>query len=139
MNRPGKILIAEIATDEHDRGAQSLAAGLRDGGFEVVYTGAAGDAHQLAREALDEDVDVVALYGPAPVKAPAVELAAALRGCGMGHARILLAGGLAGGLDSAADRRLAADADARQALDAARALVAAARRGKTAGASRGTS
>ncbi len=135
MNRPGKILIAEIATDEYDRGAQSLAAGLRDGGFEVVYTGAAGDAHQLAREALDEDVDVLVLYGPAPVKAPTMELAAALRGCGMGHARILLAGGL----DGAADRRLDGDATPRQALDAVRALVTAARRGKTAGASRGTS
>jgi methylmalonyl-CoA mutase C-terminal domain/subunit len=118
MERPGKVLIAEIATDEHDRGAQSLAARLRDGGLEVVYTGAAGDAALLARCALDEDVDVIALWGPATAQAPVDALDAALRACRMSHVGIVLAGGLGG-------------VDEREALGAVQDLVARARQDKS--------
>ena len=37
--RPLKVLIAKPGLDGHDRGAKVLARGLRDEGFEVVYTG----------------------------------------------------------------------------------------------------
>ncbi len=37
--RPIKVLIAKPGLDGHDRGAKVLARGLRDEGFEVVYTG----------------------------------------------------------------------------------------------------
>ena len=38
-DRPIKVLIAKPGLDGHDRGAKVLARGLRDEGFEVVYTG----------------------------------------------------------------------------------------------------
>ena len=37
--RPIKVLIAKPGLDGHDRGAKVLARGLRDEGFEVIYTG----------------------------------------------------------------------------------------------------
>ena len=37
--RPIRVLVAKPGLDGHDRGAKVLARGLRDEGFEVVYTG----------------------------------------------------------------------------------------------------
>ena len=37
--RPIRVLIAKPGLDGHDRGAKVLARGLRDEGFEVIYTG----------------------------------------------------------------------------------------------------
>ena len=36
---PLRVLIAKPGLDGHDRGAKVLARGLRDEGFEVIYTG----------------------------------------------------------------------------------------------------
>ena len=36
---PIRVLIAKPGLDGHDRGAKVLARGLRDEGFEVIYTG----------------------------------------------------------------------------------------------------
>jgi len=38
-DRTDQVLIAKPGLDGHDRGAKVLARGLRDEGFEVVYTG----------------------------------------------------------------------------------------------------
>ena len=59
--RPIKILIAKPGLDGHDRGAKVLARGLRDEGFEVVYTGLRQTPEMIATAALQEDVDVVGL------------------------------------------------------------------------------
>jgi len=59
--RPIKILIAKPGLDGHDRGAKVLARGLRDEGFEVVYTGLRQTPEMIASAALQEDVDVVGL------------------------------------------------------------------------------
>src|SRR5438874_1583446 len=47
--------------DGHDRGAKVLARGLRDEGFEVVYTGLRQTPEMVLNAALQEDVDVVGL------------------------------------------------------------------------------
>jgi methylmalonyl-CoA mutase C-terminal domain/subunit len=60
-NRPLKVLIAKPGLDGHDRGAKVLARGLRDEGFEVVYTGLRQTPEMVATAALQEDVDVVGL------------------------------------------------------------------------------
>ena len=60
-DRPLKILIAKPGLDGHDRGAKVLARGLRDEGFEVVYTGLRQTPEMVATAALQEDVDVVGL------------------------------------------------------------------------------
>jgi methylmalonyl-CoA mutase C-terminal domain/subunit len=60
-DRPVKVLIAKPGLDGHDRGAKVLARGLRDEGFEVVYTGLRQTPEMVANAALQEDVDVVGL------------------------------------------------------------------------------
>jgi methylmalonyl-CoA mutase C-terminal domain/subunit len=59
--RPIKVLIAKPGLDGHDRGAKVLARGLRDEGFEVVYTGLRQTPEMVATAALQEDVDIVGL------------------------------------------------------------------------------
>ena len=59
--RPIKVLIAKPGLDGHDRGAKVLARGLRDEGFEVIYTGLRQTPEMIATAALQEDVDVVGL------------------------------------------------------------------------------
>jgi methylmalonyl-CoA mutase C-terminal domain/subunit len=61
IDRPLKVLIAKPGLDGHDRGAKVLARGLRDEGFEVVYTGLRQTPEMVATAALQEDVDVVGL------------------------------------------------------------------------------
>jgi methylmalonyl-CoA mutase C-terminal domain/subunit len=58
---PIRVLIAKPGLDGHDRGAKVLARGLRDEGFEVIYTGLRQTPEMIARAALQEDVDVVGL------------------------------------------------------------------------------
>ena len=60
-DRPIKVLIAKPGLDGHDRGAKVLARGLRDEGFEVVYTGLRQTPEMVTTAALQEDVDVVGL------------------------------------------------------------------------------
>ena len=60
-DRPIKVLIAKPGLDGHDRGAKVLARGLRDEGFEVVYTGLRQTPEMVATAALQEDVDIVGL------------------------------------------------------------------------------
>jgi methylmalonyl-CoA mutase, C-terminal domain len=60
-DRPIKVLIAKPGLDGHDRGAKVLARGLRDEGFEVIYTGLRQTPQMIAAAALQEDVDCVGL------------------------------------------------------------------------------
>jgi len=61
QQRPIKVLIAKPGLDGHDRGAKVLARGLRDEGFEVIYTGLRQTPEMVVSAALQEDVDVVGL------------------------------------------------------------------------------
>jgi methylmalonyl-CoA mutase, C-terminal domain len=58
VERPIKVLIAKPGLDGHDRGAKVLARGLRDEGFEVVYTGLRQTPEMIVSAALQEDEDV---------------------------------------------------------------------------------
>ncbi len=59
--RKVRILVAKPGLDGHDRGALVLARALRDAGMEVIYSGLLPSPEEVARMAIDEDVDVVAL------------------------------------------------------------------------------
>ena len=61
MERRIRILVAKPGLDGHDRGAKVVARALRDGGFEVIYTGLRQTPDQIVEAALSEDVSVVAL------------------------------------------------------------------------------
>ena len=54
-----KVLIAKPGLDGHDRGAKIIARGLRDAGFEVVYTGLHQTPEEIVASAIQEDVDVI--------------------------------------------------------------------------------
>ena len=56
---PIRVLIAKPGLDGHDRGAKVLARGLRDEGFEVIYTGIRRTTDAIVAAAIEEDVDVV--------------------------------------------------------------------------------
>lgn len=56
-----RVLVAKPGLDGHDRGAKVVARGLRDAGFEVIYTGLHRTPEQIVRAAADEDVHVVGL------------------------------------------------------------------------------
>lgn len=56
-----RALVAKPGLDGHDRGALVLARAFRDAGMEVIYSGLLPSPQQVARMAIDEDVDVVAL------------------------------------------------------------------------------
>lgn len=61
MSRPIRVLIAKPGLDGHDRGAKVIARGLRDEGFEVIYTGIRQTPQMIAHAALQEDVDALAI------------------------------------------------------------------------------
>ena len=56
-----RVLIAKPGLDGHDRGAKVVARGLRDAGFEVIYTGLHQTPEMVVATAIQEDVDVVGL------------------------------------------------------------------------------
>jgi methylmalonyl-CoA mutase, C-terminal domain len=56
-----RVLVAKPGLDGHDRGAKVVAYGLRDAGFEVVYTGLRQTPEMIVNAAVQEDVDVVGL------------------------------------------------------------------------------
>lgn len=61
MNQITRVLIAKPGLDGHDRGAKVVARGLRDAGFEVIYTGLHQTPEMVVNAALQEDVAVIGL------------------------------------------------------------------------------
>lgn len=60
-NKVIRVLIAKPGLDGHDRGAKVVARGLRDAGYEVIYTGLHQTPEMVVQSAIQEDVDVVGL------------------------------------------------------------------------------
>ncbi len=61
MQKIPRVLIAKPGLDGHDRGAKVVARGLRDAGFEVIYTGLHQTPEMIVNSAIQEDVDVIGL------------------------------------------------------------------------------
>lgn len=56
-----RVLFSKLGLDGHDRGALVICRALRDAGMEVIYSGLFCTPKQIAKIAIDEDVDVVAM------------------------------------------------------------------------------
>jgi methylmalonyl-CoA mutase C-terminal domain/subunit len=56
-----RILIAKVGLDGHDRGAKYISQALRDRGYEVIYTGIRQTPEDVAKIAVQEDVQFVGL------------------------------------------------------------------------------
>ena len=61
MTHPIRVLIAKPGLDGHDRGAITLAMGLRDEGMEVIYTGVRQSPENIVRTCVQENVEVLGL------------------------------------------------------------------------------
>jgi methylmalonyl-CoA mutase C-terminal domain/subunit len=56
MQSRTRILIAKVGLDGHDRGAKFIAQGLRDRGYEVIYTGIRRTPSEVVSAVVQEDV-----------------------------------------------------------------------------------
>ena len=56
-----RVLIAKPGLDGHERGARVIAYGLRDQGYEVIYTGLRQKPEDIVKAAIQEDVKVLGL------------------------------------------------------------------------------
>jgi len=56
-----RIVVAKPGLDGHERGAKIIARALRDGGFEVIYTGLHQTPEMIAEATVQEDADAVGL------------------------------------------------------------------------------
>src|SRR5438105_14141982 len=56
-----RVLVSKVGLDGHDRGDLVICRALRDAGMEVIYSGLFCTPEQVAKIAIDEDVDAVAM------------------------------------------------------------------------------
>ena len=56
-----RVLLAKVGLCTHEAGVKEVAVGLRDAGMEIIYAGVFQHKDNVARIALEEDVDVVGL------------------------------------------------------------------------------
>ena len=61
LQRRLRVLVSKLGLDGHDRGAIVICRALRDAGMEVIYSGLFCTPEQVAKVAIDEDVDAVAM------------------------------------------------------------------------------
>ena len=61
QQKPLRVLVSKLGLDGHDRGALVLCRAFRDAGMEVIYSGLFCTPEQVAKMAIDEDVDAVAM------------------------------------------------------------------------------
>ena len=59
--KPIRVLVSKLGLDGHDRGALVICRALRDAGMEVIYSGLFCSPEHVAKAAIDEDVDAVAM------------------------------------------------------------------------------
>ncbi|AXH96671.1 cobalamin B12-binding domain-containing protein [Ornithinimicrobium avium] len=56
-----RVLLAKPGIDGHDVGVKIVARALRDAGMEVIYTGLRTTIPDVARTAIQEDVDAIGI------------------------------------------------------------------------------
>lgn len=88
-----RVLLAKVGLDGHDRGILLVAMALRDAGMEVIYTGRHQSPQQVARAAIQEDVDVIGLSSLSDAhRVLAPKLVTELRKQGRGDIPVILGG-----------------------------------------------
>lgn len=59
MSGKFRVLVAKAGCDIHERGALTMIHVFRDAGMEVIYTGRYQSEANIARMAVEEDVDMI--------------------------------------------------------------------------------
>ena len=92
-NTRGRVLVAKVGLDGHDRGAKVLTRMLGDQGFEVFYLGVRSTPRQIALKAFEEAVDAIAisLLSGAHVEV-AHAIRAELQAAGIDHVAVSMGG-----------------------------------------------
>lgn len=89
----GRVLVAKVGLDGHDRGARVVGRMLQEESFEAIFVGVRHTPAQVADIAQREEVDVVGL---SLLSGAHVELSAAVRkeldGRGLSHVPLALGG-----------------------------------------------
>jgi methylmalonyl-CoA mutase C-terminal domain/subunit len=89
--------VAKPGLDGHDRGAKVIAHALKDGGFEVIYTGLHQTVEMIVETAIQEDVDVIGLSIMSGAHLPIAErLLDLLRKKGIDDVMVLVGGVIPG-------------------------------------------
>lgn len=92
-NTRGRVLVAKVGLDGHDRGAKVLTRMLGDEGFDVLYLGVRSTARQIAEKAREETVDAIAI---SLLSGAHVEVAHAIRAeleaAGIAHVAVSMGG-----------------------------------------------
>lgn len=89
---PPRVLVTKIGFDGHDRGSRVVAAALRDGGCEVIYTPPWQRIEQVVKLAAEEDVDVIGISSLASDHLIVPQLMQALRDGALGHVEVIVGG-----------------------------------------------
>ncbi len=61
MAKKLRIIVAKVGCDIHERGALTLLNILRDAGYEAIYNGRYQSEESIARSAVDENADLIAV------------------------------------------------------------------------------
>jgi len=89
-----RVVLAKVGCDIHERGALTLMHAFRDAGMEVIYTGRYATAEGVAKTAVQEGADLVALSdSTGSMRIIAADVLAALKKHGAVDVRVI-AGGL---------------------------------------------
>ncbi|MDH4172936.1 MAG: cobalamin-dependent protein [Betaproteobacteria bacterium] len=90
-----KVVLAKPGLDGHDQGAKVVVRALMEAGFEVIYTGLRRTPEAIARIALEEDADVIALSSMAGSHLPICrKLKPLLEQAGLGDKLWIIGGNL---------------------------------------------
>jgi len=96
-----RVLIGKLGLDGHDVGAKLVCRALMERGHEVIYTGLRRSPEEIARTALQEDVDAIGVSILSGAHLPWLrKLAQALRDAGLDSKKWM-----AGGVIPKEDRR----------------------------------
>ena len=89
------MVLAKPGLDGHDQGAKVVVRALMEAGFEVIYTGLRRTPEAIARIALEEDADVIALSSMAGSHLPICrKLKPLLEQAGLGDKLWIIGGNL---------------------------------------------
>ena len=90
-----KVVLAKPGLDGHDQGAKVVVRALMEAGFEVIYSGLRRTPEAIARIALEEDADVIALSSMAGSHLPICrKLKPLLEQAGLGDKLWIIGGNL---------------------------------------------
>ena len=92
LQRTPKVLLTKIGLDGHDRGSRIVASALRDAGMNVIYTAPWQKIGDVAKVAMEEDVDVIGVSSLATDHLLVPKLMQTMRDEGIDYVKVVVGG-----------------------------------------------